>query len=116
MYGGSFHLSVLMVCISSYDLCFCLDLSKSSHTTLYYVFNTMLLTLLVFHIYWWVMIYSMIRRQLNNRGKVGEDIRSGKPYILLPSLNFTKPCAVYNIQYQELYHYSIFSPPYSLIQ
>lgn len=61
---------------SSYDLCFCLDLSKSSHTTLYYVFNTMLLTLLVFHIYWWVMIYSMIRRQLNNRGKVGEDIRS----------------------------------------
>jgi hypothetical protein len=90
---------------SSYDLCYCLDLSKSSHTTLYYVFNTMLLTLLVFHIYWWVMIYSMIRRQLNNRGKVGEDIRSGKPYILLTSLNYTTPCAVYNIQYQELYYY-----------
>ncbi|XP_050364356.1 ceramide synthase LOH2 [Argentina anserina] len=61
---------------SSYDLVKHLDLSKSSHTTLYYLFNTMLMTLLVFHIYWWVMIFSMIRRQLNNSGKVGEDIRS----------------------------------------
>uniref|UniRef100_A0A1D1YSZ3 LAG1 longevity assurance 2 n=1 Tax=Anthurium amnicola TaxID=1678845 RepID=A0A1D1YSZ3_9ARAE len=53
------------------------DLSSSEHfTTLYYSFNTMLLTLLVFHVYWWVLICSMILRQMKNRGKVGEDIRS----------------------------------------
>ncbi|VFQ72537.1 unnamed protein product [Cuscuta campestris] len=47
-----------------------------SHVLLYYAFNTMLLTLLVFHLYWWILICSMIRRQLKNRGQVGEDIRS----------------------------------------
>lgn len=45
-------------------------------TTLYYVFNTMLLTLLVFHVYWGKLIFSMIMKQLNNKGKVGEDVRS----------------------------------------
>ncbi|PHT97430.1 LAG1 longevity assurance -like protein 2 [Capsicum chinense] len=61
---------------SSYYLCEVLKLSEAYDTMLYYFFNTMLLTLLVFHIYWWVLICSMIRRQLNNRGQVGEDIRS----------------------------------------
>ncbi|MQL95442.1 hypothetical protein Taro_028119, partial [Colocasia esculenta] len=56
------------------------DLSASEHFTfLYYTFNTMLITLLVFHIYWWVLICSMIMRQMKNRGKVGEDIRSVVP-------------------------------------
>jgi len=45
---------------------------------LYYIFNTMLIMLLIFHIYWWKLICAMIYRQLKNRGKVGEDIRSGK--------------------------------------
>lgn len=45
-------------------------------TTLYYIFNTMLLTLLVFHMYWGKLIFLMIMRQLNNKGKVGEDVRS----------------------------------------
>ncbi|XP_041016313.1 ceramide synthase LOH2-like [Juglans microcarpa x Juglans regia] len=61
---------------SSYDICEFLKLSEAYPTLLYYVFNTMLLMLLVFHIYWWVLICSMIQRQLKNRGKVGEDIRS----------------------------------------
>ncbi|CAK9181236.1 unnamed protein product [Ilex paraguariensis] len=61
---------------SSYHLCQFLRLSEVYHMSLYYIFNTMLLTLLVFHIYWWILIYSMIMRQLKNRGKVGEDIRS----------------------------------------
>ncbi|CAA0826459.1 LAG1 longevity assurance homolog 2 [Striga hermonthica] len=61
---------------TSYYLCDVLDLSQPYSTALYYFFNTMLLTLLVFHIYWWILIYSMIMRQLKNRGKVGEDIRS----------------------------------------
>lgn len=55
-----------------------LPLYESYGTVLYYIFNTMLLTLLVFHIYWWFLICSMITKQLKNRGKVGEDIRSGK--------------------------------------
>ncbi|KAL2460246.1 LAG1 longevity assurance2 [Abeliophyllum distichum] len=61
---------------SSYYLCEVLNMSEPYHMLLYYVFNTMLLTLLVFHIYWWILICSMITRQLKNRGKVGEDIRS----------------------------------------
>ncbi|KAG9137052.1 hypothetical protein Leryth_019002 [Lithospermum erythrorhizon] len=65
---------------TSYYLCDVLNLSEAYHTALYYIFNTMSLTLLVFHIYWWILIYSMIMRQLKNRGKVGEDIRSGKQF------------------------------------
>ncbi|XP_052176700.1 ceramide synthase LOH2 [Diospyros lotus] len=61
---------------SSNDLCECLRLPEAYDMVLYYVFNTMLLTLLVFHIYWGILIYLMIMRQLKNRGKVGEDIRS----------------------------------------
>ncbi|KAI3448107.1 hypothetical protein Pfo_004772 [Paulownia fortunei] len=61
---------------SSYYLCEVLVLSQPYSATLYYLFNTMLLTLLVFHIYWWILICSMITRQLKNRGQVGEDIRS----------------------------------------
>lgn len=61
---------------SSYYILLCLNLSDTYHASLYYVFNTMLLTLLVFHIYWWFLICAMIMRQLKNRGKVGEDIRS----------------------------------------
>uniref|UniRef100_A0A2P2KGI1 Uncharacterized protein MANES_10G071500 n=1 Tax=Rhizophora mucronata TaxID=61149 RepID=A0A2P2KGI1_RHIMU len=61
---------------SSIDFLNVLDASKVYDRSLYYLFNTMLLMLLVFHIYWWVLICYMIRRQLGNRGKVGEDIRS----------------------------------------
>ncbi|KAA8545876.1 hypothetical protein F0562_020673 [Nyssa sinensis] len=60
----------------SYHICDFLRLSEAYPMSLYYVFNTMLLTLLVFHIYWWILICSMITRQLKNRGKVGEDVRS----------------------------------------
>lgn len=61
---------------SSYHLCEVLNLSQTYDVTMYYIFNTMLITLLVFHVYWWFLICSMITRQLNNRGKVGEDVRS----------------------------------------
>ncbi|XP_074275368.1 ceramide synthase LOH2 [Silene latifolia] len=53
-----------------------MNLSEPYPRSLYYVFNTLLLMLLVFHVYWWILICSMIRRQLRNKGKVGEDIRS----------------------------------------
>ncbi|CAO2813189.1 unnamed protein product [Amaranthus hypochondriacus] len=65
-----------VISASSYDLQFCLKLSDPYHRALYYVFNTMLIMLLVFHVYWWILICSMIMRQLKNKGKVGEDIRS----------------------------------------
>ncbi|RDX90660.1 LAG1 longevity assurance-like 2 [Mucuna pruriens] len=54
----------------------CLDLSQGYDTFLYYIFNTLLIMLLIFHIYWWKLICAMISRQLKNRGAVGEDIRS----------------------------------------
>ncbi|ONH91592.1 hypothetical protein PRUPE_8G125400 [Prunus persica] len=60
---------------SGSDLSF-LMVACSQSSVLYYVLNTMLLMLFVFHLYWWVMICAMIRRQLKNRGKVGEHIRS----------------------------------------
>ncbi|XP_073127521.1 ceramide synthase LOH2-like [Henckelia pumila] len=61
---------------SSYHSCEFLRLPEPYMVMIYYVFNTMLLTLLVFHIYWWILIWSMITRQLKNKGKVGEDVRS----------------------------------------
>lgn len=61
---------------SSYESTKYLDHSNIYHTWIYYVFNTMLITLLVFHIYWGVLIFKMALRQLQNKGKVGEDIRS----------------------------------------
>ncbi|XP_059647791.1 ceramide synthase LOH2 [Cornus florida] len=61
---------------SSYHVCQVLKITDAYLISLYYVFNTMLLTLLVFHVYWWILICAMITRQLKNRGKVGEDIRS----------------------------------------
>ncbi|XP_019165278.1 PREDICTED: LAG1 longevity assurance homolog 2-like [Ipomoea nil] len=61
---------------SSFYILEVLRMSDSYDKSLYYVFNTLLLTLLVFHIYWWILICSMISKQLKNKGKVGEDIRS----------------------------------------
>ncbi|PIA56456.1 hypothetical protein AQUCO_00700650v1 [Aquilegia coerulea] len=61
---------------TSYDFIKILMVSDDSNRSYYYVYNTMLITLLIFHIYWWILIFSMIRRQLKNKGQVGEDIRS----------------------------------------
>ncbi|KAL2937648.1 LAG1 longevity assurance-like protein 2 [Bienertia sinuspersici] len=61
---------------SFYDLVPYLKISEPYPRFMYYFLNTMLLMLLVFHVYWWILICSMIMRQLKNKGKVGEDIRS----------------------------------------
>jgi hypothetical protein len=61
---------------TSIELLDYLDMTSAEGTLMYYSFNTMLLMLLVFHIYWWYLICAMIVRLLKNRGKVGEDIRS----------------------------------------
>ncbi|CAK8577498.1 unnamed protein product [Lathyrus sativus] len=61
---------------TSLDLKKVLNLSETLPMLLYYEFNSLLIMLFIFHIYWWVLICAMINRQLKNRGKVGEDIRS----------------------------------------
>ncbi|GER42188.1 LAG1 longevity assurance homolog 2 [Striga asiatica] len=61
---------------SSYHSCEVINMSDPYYWGLYYVFNTMLFTLLGFHIYWWKLICAMIIKQLKSKGKVGEDIRS----------------------------------------
>ncbi|XP_009617339.1 ASC1-like protein isoform X1 [Nicotiana tomentosiformis] len=42
----------------------------------YYVFNSLLYCLLVLHIYWWVLIYRMLVKQIQFRGQLSEDVRS----------------------------------------
>ncbi|XP_016456413.2 ASC1-like protein [Nicotiana tabacum] len=42
----------------------------------YYVFNSLLYCLLVLHIYWWVLIYRMLVKQIQSRGQLSEDVRS----------------------------------------
>jgi len=43
---------------------------------LYYTLNTLLISLLVLHVYWWILIWRMIKKQVQNSGKVSEDVRS----------------------------------------
>ncbi|KAK3404536.1 hypothetical protein EUGRSUZ_K00842 [Eucalyptus grandis] len=70
------YLGLMIALNCAVPLCDYLPMGEAYATPLYYIFNSMLLMLLIFHAYWWVLICSMIRRQLKNRGKVGEDIRS----------------------------------------
>ncbi|CAL9059378.1 unnamed protein product [Musa banksii] len=74
---------------SSYECVQALSWMENFPTTLYYIFNTMLLTLLVFHTYWWKLIFAMIMRQMGNKGQVGEDIRSVS-LIKVPNLFFVE--------------------------
>lgn len=57
-----------------------LNLDKEKHRVdgpiYYYVFNSLLYCLLVLHIYWWVLIYRMLVKQIQARGKLSEDVRS----------------------------------------
>ncbi|XP_071707154.1 ceramide synthase 1 LOH3-like [Rutidosis leptorrhynchoides] len=55
-------------------------LDKEKYKTLlpiyYYMFNTLLFSLFFLHIYWWALIYRMLVKQIQARGKLGEDLRS----------------------------------------
>ncbi|OMO93669.1 hypothetical protein CCACVL1_06393 [Corchorus capsularis] len=63
---------------TSYEVIQTLD--KDKHPVdgpiIYYLFNTLLICLLVLHIYWWVLIYRMLVKQIQARGKLSEDVRS----------------------------------------
>uniref|UniRef100_A0A5B7AAH9 Putative ASC1-like protein n=1 Tax=Davidia involucrata TaxID=16924 RepID=A0A5B7AAH9_DAVIN len=57
-----------------------LTLDKEKHKVdgpiYYYVFNCLLFCLLVLHIYWWVLMYRMLVKQIQARGQISEDVRS----------------------------------------
>ncbi|GFZ21503.1 LAG1 longevity assurance-like protein [Actinidia rufa] len=65
---------------TSYEVVLTLD--KEKHKVdgpiCYYVFNSLLFCLLVLHIYWWVLIYRMLVKQIQARGQLSEDVRSGR--------------------------------------
>jgi len=75
----------------SYEVLLTLD--KEKHRVdgpiYYYLFNSLLYCLLVMHIYWWVLIFRMLVKQIQARGKVSEDVRSGK----------LKICCVQNVNF-----------------
>ncbi|KAF4357813.1 hypothetical protein F8388_024424 [Cannabis sativa] len=64
---------------TSYEVLLTLD--KEKHPVegpiYYYVFNTLLYCLLVLHIYWWVLMYRMLVKQIQARGQLSDDVRSG---------------------------------------
>ncbi|KAJ3677516.1 hypothetical protein LUZ60_003240 [Juncus effusus] len=63
---------------TSYEVLIALDKGKHKieGPIYYYVFNTLLFSLLVLHIYWWVLMYRMLVKQIQARGHVSDDVRS----------------------------------------
>lgn len=63
---------------TSYEVLLKLDKDKHPFEgpIYYYVFNTLLFSLLVLNIYWWVLIYRMLKKQIQARGQVTDDLRS----------------------------------------
>lgn len=63
---------------TSYEVLQTLDKKKHEREgpLYYYIFNSLLISLLVLHIYWWILIFRMLVKQIQERGKLGEDVRS----------------------------------------
>ncbi|KAL3824020.1 hypothetical protein ACJIZ3_020049 [Penstemon smallii] len=63
---------------TSYEVLLTLDKEKHKKDgpIYYYLFNFLLFSLLVLHIYWWVLMYRMLVKQIQARGQVSEDVRS----------------------------------------
>ncbi|KAL8531561.1 hypothetical protein ACS0TY_008239 [Phlomoides rotata] len=63
---------------TSYEVLQALDKDKHKFVgpIYYYLFNCLLFSLLVLHIYWWVLMYRMLVKQIQERGRVSEDVRS----------------------------------------
>jgi hypothetical protein len=73
---GHFFVTVVWL-LCSYEVLLLLDREKTPEGPwLYYTLNTLLISLLVLHIYWWILIYRMIVRQVEARGKMSHDVRS----------------------------------------
>lgn len=64
--------------LHSYEVLQLLDRETNPHgPILYYIFNTLLISLFILHIYWWVLMWRMIVKQVQDWGKISDDIRSG---------------------------------------
>lgn len=63
---------------TSYEVILTLDKEKHrvDGAIYYYIFNFFLFFLLVLNIYWWVLMYRMLVKQIQARGRVSEDVRS----------------------------------------
>ncbi|XP_020114736.1 ASC1-like protein 1 [Ananas comosus] len=63
---------------TSYEVILTLDKEKHKFEgpIYYYVFNSLLFSLLVLHIYWWILMFRMLVKQIQSRGRVGDDVRS----------------------------------------
>ncbi|XP_071926641.1 ASC1-like protein isoform X3 [Coffea arabica] len=63
---------------TSYEVIQTLDKEKHQFEgpIYYYIFNSLLFCLLVLHIYWWVLMYRMLVKQIKARGQISEDVRS----------------------------------------
>lgn len=63
---------------TSYEVVLTLDKEKHpvEGPVYYYLFNTLLYCLLVLHIYWWVLMYRMLVKQIQARGQLSDDVRS----------------------------------------
>lgn len=63
---------------TSYEVVQTLDKEKHKEEgpIYYYVFNSLLFCLLVLHIYWWVLMYRMLVKQIQARGQLSDDVRS----------------------------------------
>ncbi|KAK1311460.1 ASC1-like protein 1 [Acorus calamus] len=63
---------------TSYEVVRTLDKEKHKFEgpICYYFFNTLLFSLLVLNIYWWVLMYRMLVKQIQSRGQLGDDVRS----------------------------------------
>lgn len=81
-----FHFNIWLFIIfffsshGSYEVLLTLDMEKHrvDGPIYYYVFNSLLYCLLVLHIYWWVLMYRMLVKQIQARGQLSEDVRSGE--------------------------------------
>ncbi|KAF6169090.1 hypothetical protein GIB67_038587 [Kingdonia uniflora] len=78
----SHHIATVILIVLSYIFSYevLLTLDKEKHSfegpIYYYVFNTLLFCLLVLHIYWWVLIWRMLVKQIKDRGHLSDDVRS----------------------------------------
>ncbi|GAA0153619.1 transferase [Lithospermum erythrorhizon] len=63
---------------TSYEVLQMLDKEKHKvdGSIYYYIFNSLLYCLLVLHIYWWVLMYRMLVKQIQAKGQLSEDVRS----------------------------------------
>ncbi|KAI5562338.1 hypothetical protein POPTR_015G055000v4 [Populus trichocarpa] len=63
---------------TSYEIVSALNKEKQmvDGSIYYYLFNTLLFSLLVLHIYWWILMVGMVMAQIQAGGQVSDDVRS----------------------------------------